>query len=219
MMNTNPPAVQQPEPDGEPDPRVERSERALRQALHDLLFEGAFDEVTVQQIVARAGVSRGTFYARYRNKDDALLASLDGMLASLERGLAQESPPRLIAAEELLRHVGSAGRVRDALAPGGRLEQVFDYMGDVLADQIQRRLALFVAPADAAAGAAAGAATGAAAGPVSSTMPQALAARMLSGAFMEMLRWWADRPDRPDAQAMDAEFHRMARRMLRAGRG
>lgn len=215
MMNTNPPAVQQAEPDGEPDPRVERSERALRQALHDLLFEGAFDEVTVQQIVARAGVSRGTFYARYRNKDDALLASLDGMLASLERGLAQESPPRLIAAEELLRHVGSAGRVRDALAPGGRLEQVFDYMGDVLADQIQRRLALFVAPADAPADAAAGAA----AGPASPTMPPALAARMLSGAFMEMLRWWADRPDRPDAQAMDAEFHRMARRMLRAGRG
>ncbi len=215
MMNTNPPAVQQPEPDGEPDPRVERSERALRQALHDLLFEGAFDEVTVQQIVARAGVSRGTFYARYRNKDDALLASLDGMLASLERGLAQESPPRLIAAEELLRHVGSAGRVRDALAPGGRLEQVFDYMGDVLADQIQRRLALFVAPADAPADAAAGAA----AGPASPTMPPALAARMLSGAFMEMLRWWADRPDRRDAQAMDAEFHRMARRMLRAGRG
>ncbi len=214
-MNTNPPAVQQPEPDGEPDPRVERSERALRQALHDLLFEGAFDEVTVQQIVARAGVSRGTFYARYRNKDDALLASLDGMLASLERGLAQESPPRLIAAEELLRHVGSAGRVRDALAPGGRLEQVFDYMGDVLADQIQRRLALFVAPADAPADAAAGAA----AGPASPTMPPALAARMLSGAFMEMLRWWADRPDRRDAQAMDAEFHRMARRMLRAGRG
>ncbi|MBX9857768.1 MAG: TetR/AcrR family transcriptional regulator [Gemmatimonadaceae bacterium] len=215
MMNTNPPAVQQPGPDGEPDPRVERSERALRQALHDLLFEGAFDEVTVQQIVARAGVSRGTFYARYRNKDDALLASLDGMLASLERGLAQESPPRLIAAEELLRHVGSAGRVRDALAPGGRLEQVFDYMGDVLADQIQRRLAVFVAPADAAAGSAAGTATG----PASPTMPPALAARMLSGAFMEMLRWWADRPDRPDAQAMDAEFHRMARRMLRAGRG
>lgn len=200
-MNTNPPVVQQSQPDNEPDPRVERSERALRQAMHDLLFEGAFDEVTVQQIVARAGVSRGTFYARYRNKDDALLASLDGMLASLEHGMAQEQPARLIAAAELLTHIDSAGRVRDALAPGGKLEQVLDYMGDVLAEQIQRRFSVFAAPSSVP------------------SMPPALAARMLSAAFMEMLRWWADRPDRPDARVMDAEFHRMARRMLRGGPG
>lgn len=200
MMNTNPSAVQQPEPDpdDEVDPRIERSERALRQAMHDLLFEGAFSDVTVQQIVARAGVSRGTFYARYRNKDDALLASLEGMLDSLERGLAREQPPRLIAAAELLAHIGAADRVRDALAPGGRLEQVFDYMGDMLAEQIQRRLEVF------------GART---------SMPPALAARMLSGAFMEMLRWWADRSERPEPRAMDEEFHRMARRMLRGGPG
>jgi AcrR family transcriptional regulator len=198
MMNTNPSAVQQPLPDDEPDPRVERSERALRQAMHDVLFEGVFDDVTVQQIVARAGVSRGTFYARYRNKDDALLASLEGMLESLERGLAHEQPARLIAVAELLSHIGAAGRVREALAPGGRLEQVFDYMGDMLAEQIQRRLDVFGARA---------------------TMPPVLASRMLSGAFMEMLRWWADRSERPDPRAMDEEFHRMARRMLRGGPG
>jgi AcrR family transcriptional regulator len=198
MMNINPSTVQQADSDGEPDPRVERSERALRQAMHDLLFEGAFDEVTVQQIVARAGVSRGTFYARYRNKDDALLASLEGMLASLEHGLAQEQPARLIAAAELLTHIDSAGRVRDALAPGGKLEQVLDYMGDVLAEQMQRRFDVFG---------------------VKAAMPPALAARMLSAAFMEMLRWWADRPERPDARVMDVEFHRMARRMLRGGPG
>jgi len=196
MMNTTPSAVQQLAPDDDPDPRVERSERALRQAMHDLLFEGAFNDVTVQQIVARAGVSRGTFYARYRNKDDALLASLEGMLDSLERGLAREQPPRLIAAAELLTHIGAAGRVRDALAPGGRLDQVFDYMGDVLAEQMQRRFEVFGARPE---------------------MPPALAARMLSGAFMEMLRWWADRSERPDPRAMDEEFHRMARRMLRPG--
>lgn len=164
--------------------------------MHDLLFEGAFDEVTVQQIVARAGVSRGTFYARYRNKDDALLASLEGMLDSLERGLVREQPSRLIAAAELLSHIGSAGRVRDALAPGGRLDLVFDYMGDMLAEQIHRRMDVFGARA---------------------TLPPALASRLLSGAFMEMLRWWADRSERPDPRAMDEEFHRMARRMLRGG--
>lgn len=196
MMNINPSTVQQADSDGEPDPRVERSERALRQAMHDLLFEGAFDEVTVQQIVARAGVSRGTFYARYRNKDDALLASLEGMLTSLEHGMVQDQPARLIAVAELLTHIGSAGRVRDALAPGGRLEQVLDYMGDVLAEQIQRRFDAFGAKA---------------------AIPPALAARMLSAAFMEMLRWWVDRPERPDVRVMDAEFHRMARRMLRGG--
>lgn len=57
-------------------PRQSRSrdteERILR-ALGELLAESRFEDVSVQQVAARAGVSVGGFYARFGSKDDALL--------------------------------------------------------------------------------------------------------------------------------------------------
>jgi AcrR family transcriptional regulator len=91
MLNKPVAAVQ--EPDDE-DVRVERSGRALRLAMRDLLYEKAFDAITVQHIIDRAGVSRGTFYARYRNKEDALLASFEGMFGSLAAHL--EASPVIV---------------------------------------------------------------------------------------------------------------------------
>lgn len=57
-------------------PRQQRSqdteERILR-AFGELLAESRFEEISVQQVAGRAGVSVGGFYARFGSKDDALL--------------------------------------------------------------------------------------------------------------------------------------------------
>jgi AcrR family transcriptional regulator len=47
-------------------------ERILR-AFGELLAESRFEDVSVQQVAGRAGVSVGGFYARFGSKDDALL--------------------------------------------------------------------------------------------------------------------------------------------------
>ena len=59
------------------DPRSLRSTRALGRALVDLMHESDFQEITVQQILDRAGVGRATFYAHYRNKEDVLQSSYE----------------------------------------------------------------------------------------------------------------------------------------------
>ena len=54
------------------DPRQVRSAAALRQALLDLLTEKAFDQITVREICARAGVHNATFFRHHADKDALL---------------------------------------------------------------------------------------------------------------------------------------------------
>lgn len=59
-----------------PDRRIVRSRAALRQALIDSMEECGFEAVTVNDLCARADVTRGTFYNHFKDKE-ALLASME----------------------------------------------------------------------------------------------------------------------------------------------
>lgn len=193
-MNKPTPDVQDDE-DALTDARVARSSRALRMAMHDLLYEQAFDTITVQHIIERAGVSRGTFYARYRNKNDALLASFEGMFSSMAAHLeASPRDARLVPVQELLTHFLEAQPVMASLRAAGTLDGILEYGVDLLADLIERRLPV----------------TGA-----RPSLPPRLVARMLAGALLEMTLWWLDQPARSTPSILDREFHTMAQRMLR----
>jgi AcrR family transcriptional regulator len=65
------------------DPRTVRTYQALSGALVDLMRTREFNEITVQDLLDRAGVGRATFYSHFRNKDDFLLTDLERMLAGL----------------------------------------------------------------------------------------------------------------------------------------
>src|SRR6266545_7484136 len=50
------------------DPRVKRTRKLLLDAFLSLMAEKSFDEITVQDIAARATVNRATFYAHFVDK-------------------------------------------------------------------------------------------------------------------------------------------------------
>jgi AcrR family transcriptional regulator len=50
------------------DPRVIRTRQMLDQAFLELLAEKGFDAISVQDVTARAGVNRATFYAHFQDK-------------------------------------------------------------------------------------------------------------------------------------------------------
>lgn len=195
MSNKDHVAVQ--EPDEAEDVRVERSVRALRVAVSELLAERDFSDITVQQIIDRAGVARATFYAHFRNKDDALFSAYERMLRGLEAHLDRSGarPPRLAPMAELLTHLGESPEVFASLEASDRLEQIWSLGTDLLADMIERRQARFGG---------------------SPVIDPRLASRMLAGALVEMTKWWLTHPGRFTAQEMDAQFHVMARRVFTA---
>jgi AcrR family transcriptional regulator len=74
------------------DPRVLRTRELIVRALKELLQEGRFAEITVQDIAERATVNRATFYSHYEDKY-ALLEDMMGsdlrkrLIASIGHGV------------------------------------------------------------------------------------------------------------------------------------
>jgi AcrR family transcriptional regulator len=182
------------------DPRVQRSTRALGAALVELLHERRFDSITVQDILDRAGVGRATFYSHFRNKDDVLHSSFEGLFQFLGAVLERQSStgPRLVPVAEFLAHVGDAEVFVASLRASGKFDELSELTVDFVADMIKRR----IAPV-------AGSTPG---------VPPALLARMLAAAFVEMFRWWLEQPSREAPERMDATFHALAHTLLRRSR-
>lgn len=71
------------------DPRVKRTRRLLQQAFVALIAEQEFEDITVQDIVARAEVNRATFYLHFEDKF-ALFSTM--MREKLSESLAKQLP-------------------------------------------------------------------------------------------------------------------------------
>jgi AcrR family transcriptional regulator len=54
-------------------PRGERTRDRIREAANDLFLRHGFEATTVDAIVSRAGISKGTFYLYFPRKEDLLL--------------------------------------------------------------------------------------------------------------------------------------------------
>lgn len=182
----------------DPDPRVTRTTHALGRALIELIQERHYDEITVQQILDRAGVGRATFYAHYRNKDDALHSSYERLFSLFEKVLdRRQATPyrRLFPVAEFVAHIGEARSFALALDRAGRLDDAFEMFAGHAARLIDRRLGSWPG--------------------VRTTVPRPLVARMLGGAMVEMLRWWWEDAARATPAEMDAAFHELARGVVR----
>src|SRR5256885_10811660 len=66
-----------PELDKKEDQRVRRTRDRLGDAIMALLVEKPFDDITVQDVLDRAEVSRSTFYTHFRDKNDLFLSDAE----------------------------------------------------------------------------------------------------------------------------------------------
>ncbi|GEM_PF-1627068 len=76
------------------DLRYVKAEEALKEAFWQLMAEEGFDAIAVKQILARAGVSRSTFYNHYPDKY-ALLDAVEDDLVQDFLDLAGHAPKDL----------------------------------------------------------------------------------------------------------------------------
>ncbi len=173
------------------DRRVRRTRDTLGDALIELMQEKTFDEITVQEVLDRAGVGRSTFYAHYRDKDDLFLSDVEdffGMMSTLltRRGASVD---RVAPVAELLTHISDVREFYAATVASGKVQDVLELGQGFFARSIEERLMLAKVEME----------------------PMQLKAHShaLAGALFALLNWWIDHGMAEQPQAMDALFHRM----------
>lgn len=60
---------------------VEKSKKAIKDALLELMYEKDFTHITVNELLKRANISRGTFYAHFSNLEDVRRQLVDDLFA------------------------------------------------------------------------------------------------------------------------------------------
>lgn len=178
-----------------PDLRIRRTRERLGAAVIALIQEKTIDEVSVQEVLDRAGVGRSTFYLHYRDKDDLLLSQLETFLEMVSMSLIKrrDSSRRVLPVAEFFEHIASpaARKVYRALGNSGRLQDFFDLAQGQFARGIEQRLTESKL--------------------LTKLPPRELRARSsaLAGSLISLLRWWMDHEAKESPAHMDALFHQM----------
>jgi AcrR family transcriptional regulator len=186
------------------DRRVQRTRALLLSALLDLLVERSYEEVSIQEIVDRANVGRSTFYTHFLDKRELLLSGveqLQTLVAGPPAGTDDTAPqrePLLRFSLPLLRHVEANMRFCQALLGprgGAVVEPHFQRMlGDLLWAELSARVPIGATPAV----------------PLNAVVPY------IVSAFIGLLRWWMDQPNRSSAEEIDRQFRTLSLPVLTA---
>ena len=175
-----------------PDRRVIRTRDTLGAALVELIREKPFDEITVRQILDRAGVGRSTFYTHYRDKEDLFLSDVEDFFALFSTALTRNGADlrRLVPVAEFCAHIADMRDFIAALHASGMMDDVFKLGRAFFARSIEERLRL--------------------AGGAGDPARLAAQAHALAGSLFALIDWWIDHGMKTDPKEIDAVFHRMA---------
>jgi len=170
------------------DRRVQRTRRALSEALVELILERGWTAVSVQDVCDRANIGRSTFYSHFGDKEDLLIAGLDD-LGQAVRGLGsvRNGDPPLGFVRGVIEHAQEQRALFRAVIGknGGHLVQLrFREMLTGLFTEDFTALA-----------------------PTSPQLGPAVA--YVAGAFSELLIWWLETRSPLDAPQLEQLFHRM----------
>jgi len=175
------------------DPRERRTRDRLGDALVALILEKPFEAITVRDVLARARVSRSTFYAHFRDKQDLFVSDIDEFLEMMASLLTRrgERSRRVAPVRELFEHVGEWKRFHAALVGSAKLQDFLELAQGHFARAIEARL-----PET----------------PGGRGIPpehRPAAAHALAGALLSLMTWWLDRGMVESPAEMDDVFHRM----------
>lgn len=174
------------------DRRIQRTRNILGDALVALLQEIDFDDITVQDVLDRAGVGRSTFYVHYRDKTDLFLSDVEDFF-ELCSGLLKKhnaNPKRLLPVQEVFAHIREMREFYTAVVRSGKINEVRALGHGFFARSIEERLKL--------------------AGIKLNPIEQSAKAHALAGSFFSLLDWWIDKGMKAEPEEMDVFFHRMA---------
>jgi AcrR family transcriptional regulator len=160
------------------DPRAERVRTRLREAAFALAHERPVDELTVGDIVTRAGVSRQVFYQHFTDRDDAVATAFTVAFAAATADISGDARARILRLFDFA--AGHRSMYRN-IVPSAVTQPV------VTAFRAELQPACEAIAQDGMP----------VVSPIASLTPESVS-RFLVGGFMEVLRSWMEDPDSTD---------------------
>ena len=74
---------------------VERSKKYIKEELLEIMYEKEFSHITVNELLLKAGVSRGTFYAHFSNLEDVRRQLIDDLFVYADSLCCDYKPSEL----------------------------------------------------------------------------------------------------------------------------
>jgi AcrR family transcriptional regulator len=172
---------------------VVRTRDVLGDALVQLMHEKPFEEITVQHVLDRAGVSRSTFYVHYTGKNDLFLGDVDDFWESMSTTLVRrgEESNRVAPVRELFAHIAEARAFYAALVASGKINDVMDLGRGHFAREIETKLKQMQQAR------------------AMTSERRAALAQMFAGALFSSLSWWVNRGMKESPAQMDDLYHQM----------
>src|ERR1700726_833349 len=172
------------------DLRIRRTRDALGDALIALMHEKPFTEITVQDVLHRAQVSRSTFYTHYSDKNDLLLSDAEDFFEMMAFHISRnhERSNRVAPVREMFTHIAEVREFYAAMLASGKLHDILELGHGYFARGIEQRLIHFKLDL----------------GP----RQRAALAHGFAGAFISLMSWWIHHGTSPSPEEMDELYHR-----------
>jgi len=126
------------------DRRIQRTRKALYDALIALIIEKGFGSVTVQDVIERANVGRSTFYSHFKDTEDLFLSGFENLWSLFDEHLTAQAAQKADTWELSLivfQHAKDYGGVYRALAgrPGEKLmsAHIYKYLSVLMKDALK----------------------------------------------------------------------------------
>jgi len=175
------------------DRRSRRTRHLVHSAMTELLLEKRYEAITVRDILDRAGIGSSTFYAHYFDKEDVQIALLEQMLERFSMPLSQSAlEQRFLPSLALFQHIHEHSQLLQTFLRVRTDEKIWEVAQTALSQSIERTLMSSSAERS------------------SSSVPLAVVAQYLAGAFLNLLKWWIEAEMPYSPERMDEIFRQLA---------
>lgn len=175
------------------DRRVQRTRRALREALVVLILERGWEGFSVQDVCDRADVGRSTFYTHFADKEELVGGSFDDLRRALRAQLAASGRPGPLGfSRGLIEHAHEQRRLFLAVVGKKSGHLVQRRFRELVLGLVREDLDSLLAP-----------------GPRRDPV-----VAFVGGAFIEVLTWSLEAKSSMSAEQVDALFHELVEPVL-----
>ena len=192
------------------DRRVQRTRRALRNALLELIKEKGYDSISVEEITRQANLGRATFYLHYKDKEDLLVDEFNEIVNERARTISdipfsawlpalenpdqttenKPAPPLLMAFQHVANHADLYRILLKNEKSDRTLERIRKIIAQAITEFMQKKLENDPIP-------------------ILFEVPIELLAAYFSGALLSCVDWWFEQELSYTPEEMTRMFQRL----------